>query len=328
MLFSNSKPNYGTSVRTKFTKMLDNMVPFTSLNNPRLKKVVNLFQKRYTNGNSMGFGDYIRGSLALIQICQIHRLQFDMNYVNHPVSKFLTNTTNNDEISIQSNSINYNGITMFTDNNFDRNDKTFHKRMVDLLNSVTTSHHYLFCNSFPIVHPNPTQRRIVASKIQPNEVLQEAIQGTMTELGLERGGYRVIHIRTGDRYLLNNARLDANLINKVVSTINKNVAKLSPFKYLILSDNTELKKVLANIYCKNNNTDKFVIQLGKSITHLGEGAVKDDESVKNTLVDFFLLAQSNAIISMSPYLHESSFSKYCGILFGIPNIFNRLDIPI
>ena len=325
MLFSNSKPNYGTSVRTKFTKMIDNTVPFVKVVNPKLKKVVNLFQKRYTNGNSMGFGDYIRGSLALLQICQIHGLQFDMNYVNHPVSKFLTNTTNNDELSIQSNSINYNGITMFTDNNFDRNDKTFHKRMVDLLNSVNTSHYYLFCNSFPIVDPNMTQRRIVASKIQPNEVLQEAIQGTMTELGLERGGYRVIHIRTGDRYLLNNARLDANLINKVVSTINKNVAKLSPFKYLILSDNNELKKVLANIY---NDKEKFVIQLGKSITHLGEGAVKDDESVKNTLVDFFLLAQSNAIISMSPYLHESSFSKYCGILFGIPNIFNKLDIPI
>ena len=324
MFFSNSKPTYGNSVRTKFTKMLDNMVPFTSLNNPRLKKVVNLFQKRYTNGNSMGFGDYIRGSLSLIQICQIHNLQFDMNYVNHPVSKFLTNTTNNDNLSIQSNSINYNGVSMFTDNNFDRNDKTYHKRMIDLLNSVTTSHYYLFCNSFPIVDPTPTQRRIIASKIQPNEVLQEAILGTMSELGLERGGYRVIHIRTGDRYLLNNARLDANLINKVVSTINKNVSRLSPFKYLILSDNVELKKVLFTIY----SSDKFVIQIDKSITHLGEGAVKDDESVKNTLVDFFLLAQSNAIISMSPYLHESSFSKYCGILFGIPNIFNKLDIPI
>jgi len=324
MFFSNSKPNYGNSVRTKFTKMLDNMVPFTALNNPRLKKVVNLFQKRYTNGNSMGFGDYIRGSLSLVQICQIHNLQFDMNYVNHPVSKFLTNTTNNDDLSIQSNSINYNGVSMFTDNNFDRNDKTYHKRMIDLLNSVTTSHYYLFCNSFPIVDPSPTQRRIVASKIQPNEVLQEAILGTMSELGLERGGYRIIHIRTGDRYLLNNARLDANLINKVVTTINKNVSRLSPFKYLILSDNVELKKVLSTIY----STDKFVIQIDKSITHLGEGAIKDDESVKNTLVDFFLLAQSNAIISMSPYLHESSFSKYCGILFGIPNIFNRLDIPI
>jgi len=324
MFFSNSKPNYGNSVRTKFTKMLDNMVPFTALNNPRLKKVVNLFQKRYTNGNSMGFGDYIRGSLSLVQICQIHNLQFDMNYVNHPVSKFLTNTTNNDDLSIQSNSINYNGVSMFTDNNFDRNDKTYHKRMIDLLNSITTSHYYLFCNSFPIVDPSPTQRRIVASKIQPNEVLQEAILGTMSELGLERGGYRIIHIRTGDRYLLNNARLDANLINKVVTTINKNVSRLSPFKYLILSDNVELKKVLSTIY----STDKFVIQIDKSITHLGEGAIKDDESVKNTLVDFFLLAQSNAIISMSPYLHESSFSKYCGILFGIPNIFNRLDIPI
>lgn len=325
MFFSNSKLNYGNSVRTKFTKMLDNMVPFTALNNPRLKKVVNLFQKRYINGNSMGFGDYIRGSLSLIQICQIHNLQFDMNYVNHPVSKFLTNTTNNDDLSIKSNSINYNGVSMFTDNNFDRNDKTYHKRMIDLLNSVNTSHYYLFCNSFPIVNPSPTQRRIVASKIQPNEVLQEAILGTMSELGLERGGYRVIHIRTGDRYLLNNARLDANLINKVVTTINKNVSRLSPFKYLILSDNVELKKVLSNIY---NDKEKFVIQIDKSITHLGEGAVKDDESVKNTLVDFFLLAQSNAIISMSPYLHESSFSKYCGILFGIPNIFNKLDIPI
>jgi len=323
MMFTNSKPGYTNNVGYNFRKMLDNTVPFVRLQNRRLKKIVNLFQKRYTNGNSMGFGDYIRGSLCLIQIAQIHGLQFDMNYINHPVSKFLTNTTNNDQLSIESNTINYNGISMFTDNNFDRNNKTFHKKMIDLLNSVQTSHYYLFCNSYPIVNPSDTQRRIVASKIQPNEVLQEAIKGSMEALGLERGGYRVIHIRTGDRYLLNNAPLDKNLISKVVQTININVTRLSPHKYLILSDNNELKKVLSTIYPK----DKFIIQIN-SITHLGEGAVKDDESVKNTLIDFFLIAQSNAIISMSPYFHETSFSKYCGILFGIPNIFNKLDIPI
>lgn len=323
MMFTNSKPGYTNNVGYNFRKMLDNTVPFVRLQNLRLKKVVNLFQKRYTNGNSMGFGDYIRGSLCLIQIAQIHGLQFDMNYINHPVSKFLTNTTNNDQLSIESNTINYNGISMFTDNNFDRNNKTFHKKMIDLLNSVQTSHYYLFCNSYPIINPSDTQRRIVASKIQPNEVLQEAIKSSMEALGLERGGYRVIHIRTGDRYLLNNAPIDKNLISKVVQTINKNVTRLSSHKYLILSDNNELKKVLSTIYPKN----KFIIQIN-SITHLGEGAIKDDESVKNTLIDFFLIAQSNAIISMSPYFHETSFSKYCGILFGIPNIFNKLDIPL
>lgn len=322
-MFTNSKPGYTNNVGYNFRKMLDNTVPFVRLQNLRLKKVVNLFQKRYTNGNSMGFGDYIRGSLCLIQIAQIHGLQFDMNYINHPVSKFLTNTTNNDQLSIESNTINYNGISMFTDNNFDRNNKTFHKKMIDLLNSVQTSHYYLFCNSYPIINPSDTQRRIVASKIQPNEVLQEAIKSSMEALGLERGGYRVIHIRTGDRYLLNNAPIDKNLISKVVQTINKNVTRLSSHKYLILSDNNELKKVLSTIYPKN----KFIIQIN-SITHLGEGAIKDDESVKNTLIDFFLIAQSNAIISMSPYFHETSFSKYCGILFGIPNIFNKLDIPL
>ena len=124
-MFTNSKPGYTNNVGYNFRKMLDNTVPFVRLQNLRLKKVVNLFQKRYTNGNSMGFGDYIRGSLCLIQIAQIHGLQFDMNYINHPVSKFLTNTTNNDQLSIESNTINYNGISMFTDNNFDRNNKTF-----------------------------------------------------------------------------------------------------------------------------------------------------------------------------------------------------------
>lgn len=326
MLFSNSKPNYANSLRTNFMKIIDNTIPFVSLHNPRLKKIINLFQKRYTNGNSMGFGDYIRGSLCLLQIALIHKIQFDMNYINHPISKFLTNTTNNDE---QSNSINYNGIAMFTDNNFDRNDKTFHKKMIDLLNSVSTSHHYLFCNSYPVSNPTLAQRKIVASKIQPNEILQEAINTTMTELGLEHGKYRVIHIRTGDRYLLNNAPLDKNLIQKVVQTINKNVTRLSPCdKYLILSDNNALKQLLSTIYISNTSKSKFVIQVGKSITHLGEGAIKDDESVKNTLVDFFLMAKSSTIISMSPYFHETSFSKYCGILFGIPNIFNKLDIPI
>ena len=56
----------------------------------------------------------------------------------------------------------------------------------------------------------------------------------------------------------------------------------------------------------------------KPITHFGEGVVLEEEKVKNTLLDFYLLSLASAILSYSHYEHGSGFSYWCAKTFDIP----------
>jgi len=47
--------------------------------NTELKKIVNLYQKKYINGKAQGLGDYLRGCYCLFQVSQILGLEFDMD---------------------------------------------------------------------------------------------------------------------------------------------------------------------------------------------------------------------------------------------------------
>ena len=56
------------------------------------------------------------------------------------------------------------------------------------------------------------------------------------------------------------------------------------------------------------------------ITHFGEGVILEEEKVKNTLIDFYLLSQSKSIFSYSAYQHGSGFSYWCAKTFNIPYV--------
>jgi hypothetical protein len=57
--------------------------------NGKFKKVVNTYQLNYKNKMSGGFGDYLRGCFALIQLCKLKGFEFDMDLSSHPISKFI-----------------------------------------------------------------------------------------------------------------------------------------------------------------------------------------------------------------------------------------------
>jgi hypothetical protein len=46
----------------------------------------------------------------------------------------------------------------------------------------------------------------------------------------------------------------------------------------------------------------------------------DINSLKNTLIDFYLMSQSKQIISFSVYQHGSGFSKWCAVTYEIPYV--------
>ena len=42
--------------------------------------------------------------------------------------------------------------------------------------------------------------------------------------------------------------------------------------------------------------------------------------VNDTMLDFYIMRNSNKIISISPYTHGSGFSKWCSVIYDVPYI--------
>jgi hypothetical protein len=145
----------------------------------------------------------------------------------------------------------------------------------------------------------------------PTIQMQNDLEQEIASLGLKKGEFSVIHIRAGDDLLLNRHEVQPRTKN-LFDQLRKTLAPLlnKDHKYLILSDSTGLKKEFVPYA-------NCVFQQ-KKITHLGQQQRLDEDSVRNTMMDFYLMSQSNHIYSYSVYIHGSGFSKWCAVLYNIP----------
>lgn len=279
--------------------------------NNQLKGLVNLYQSHYKNGIAQGFGDYLRGCFFLLQVSIMNNLKFDMNFVNHPIGEFLVIPQEQKEEAID-----FKNIYRYMPNNVEKMHKEFYAEFCNHLNLIRVPKYYLFCNSYPIAHITNIQRRIILSKIIPTEELISSIKEVERQLELP-ASYCVIHVRTGDSFILQDKNLDKLMASSIFEQIKKHI--LQNKQYLLLSDNNQLKEYLS----KNIRNLKVVIN---EITHLGESKKPNSTSVKNTLVDFFLMSKSKSIISFTINPHGTSFSEWCAKLYNIPYYCERLNI--
>ena len=100
------------------------------------------------------------------------------------------------------------------------------------------------------------------------------------------------------------------IVNEVFLIFNNN-KDTANYDYLLVADNNEIKCILMEIY---PNIQSLLLD----IIHIGEGSLLERQKVKNTLLDFYLLANSNAIHSFTSYPHGSGFSYWCAKTYDIP----------
>jgi len=289
--------------------------------NRKLKRIVNVYQLKYTNGVAQGLGDYIRGCFCLMQVSSLLGLEFDMDLTNHPMSKFIAQEVN----SVKYNA-NYETIAKYENINYiPINSKVFTKdsirflsELINKLNSLDCENFFTFCNSLPMFdNYQQMGRYFIRSKLAPNELMQQNINISLTNLNLKPKQFAVIHIRSGDKYMLKNNQLNPFVIKKITSILAKNM-KLGT-KYLVLSDNNQIKILLKKIF------PQVIIQI-TNIVHLGESENPSEQAIMETLLDFYIMSNSFQIISFSPYNWGSGFSQWCATLHNIPFIqFQVLD---
>jgi len=284
-------------------------------------KIVNVFQTKYVNGESRGIGDYLRGCMSLIQLCEKNRKQCAF-YINTPLNTFLKNHQEENIINQISNSIhifehhNWNyksrnplNITEYRDyNNYNMNFVNFCDTQKSHNNTI-----YIMNTGFPIRPINNNDRNIMKRFLEPKNELIDEINKILNEVGENSNTYEIIHIRTGDNYLVNKNNIEDNVLKYTNETIKKHI--FSDKKYILLSDNEQLNKYLLeqNPFLKSINTVKH------HSLH-----TNDTNLLKDLLIDFFIMSKSNRITSFSSYPHGSSFSKWCAEIYNIPYQCNRL----
>ena len=187
----------------------------------------------------------------------------------------------------------------------------FLRNIINYFNSHDCETLGLFSNAFPCFNVySQIGKNFIKSRLRPSEYMRDYIDFTLNQIGLSKKGYGVIHIRSGDKYIVNGETMTISFMNKI-----DNIVKFYTFpdrRYLIISDCNILKK-----YLKSN--PNFYIYVRK-IEHLGGEGLKSTEpnGIMNTMLDFFLMEHSNAILSISAYGHVSGFSKYASIINDIP----------
>lgn len=308
-IFKN-RMNYPNLQKMQFTTITKKRDPLQMVNTQKtqVKKIVMVYQLQYTNGGIYGFGDFIRGCFCLIGICKKLNLGFDIDLSNHPLSKYLEGHIKNPTInydSISKMEISYN-----TTEIMGKSPELFYININNLLQNINSEVYYTSTNSFPIFKFNQSDIAFIKSKLIPTIEMQKEIDQEMTHLNLINNDFSVIHIRAGDVFLFNeNNVLNQDLVYKIFNYLRLLLNNKSR-KYLILSDSTKLK-MLFKPY------ENCVFQI-KQITHLGEQLVLEDESVRNTMMDFYLMSRANRIYSYSMLSHGSGFSKWCAVVYNIP----------
>jgi hypothetical protein len=272
--------------------------------NRRLKKLVNVYQYDETKAYPpVGYGDFLRGCIFLTQFCKIVGLEFSPNIANHPISKFIQEVDTLEE-GIYVNYIYSCYITTYVKNSMSYFVRDFIAYLNRLGDEVEV--HYIACNSSPMFPTTDDVRAALLPKMRPTPFLMERVSA----VGLWPKTYTVLQIRAGDRLLVGGHKLESPMVERVINTL-RPILGGHPTTYFLISDSAELKVEITKIY-------PFIRCCHTDITHLGGFTKISDSATINTLVDFYVMANAAAVISMSFYDHGSGFSKWCCDLHNVP----------
>jgi len=279
-----------------------------------IKHIINVYQPIYKNDKkSSGFGDFIRGNYFLMQFCDTFNLKFTA-IINHPIQQFLKN---NGADNLLHNEIpNYENIEFYQqvkiEGFLDENN------LNHFLNTSenTDDNRIVFINTYLYPQNNVPQKHkeVMRSILEPTSELILQVDEVLLNLNLKRHSFIVIHIRSGDKYLIENSVIDPTFIKKLVNVL---YFLNNTETYLLLTDSYKLKYVLMKIFPR-------LKMFFNEITHFGEGVELNEEKVKNTLIDFYVMANSKKIYSFSVYDHGTGFSRWCAETYNIPYVGNIL----
>ena len=257
-----------------------------------------------TNSLPPGLADFLRGTIALYNFSKKYNYDLLIDD-SHPLFQYLEPHT-----QLISNNPFSETIEIIPPQSYDeiyfKVEQLFQKKesFCILTNSFYTFENGHLVNFGPITDECRSFLQEILTPSIAIEMNMQHIFGNIFKFD-KKEGYKTIHLRCGDSFLHDNI-YDNNLYEMYYHKINNLLTQHPNEKYVLLSDSTaiatKLKQDIPALYYWNN-----------SKTHLGSLNNSNSSSILDTLIDFFIMSQSNEIISYPP----SGFSIVCSLIYNI-----------
>lgn len=263
--------------------------------------IINAFTyTKNLHGNcGCGFGDYIRGSLALYQIAKELNLNFKMDLSNHSIGKYLIGHDNPSLLSPNE---------LFRDKGLcwkDAMKAHISRFFLKTSRNATGKFEYVvISNTFPEWPLSEDCKEFVRSQMLPTPELEKFIaQHKPNE------DYVCVHIRTGDWVGFSE---NDNAIEELAEKINDNMAEIKAQangkKIFVFSDSMALKQLL-----KKQHNIHYTETVPSHSMHA-------DNNSQDMLVDWFMIQYSQHIYQFTNDYHGwgSGFSDSASWLRDVP----------
>jgi hypothetical protein len=112
---------------------------------------------------------------------------------------------------------------------------------------------FIYNTIYPMSSISENHKKVMQHIFEPNEEMKQYIEKTIMNLGIIKHNYIVIHIRTGDSYLItekNELYVDyiRNLTLEINNSIKEDNDDTSSIKYVIITDNNNVKHMLLKFF--------------------------------------------------------------------------------
>ena len=233
--------------------------------------------------NYWGLGDVLRGTIQMYMLSKKLGFKLYVDISLHPVSKFLLPTENPFADLIQENKDRIRMIPADED-------------LVSIINNLEDGS-FFFTNAYCTEDFDDDCKNFMKQILTPIPSLEQSLKAA-----IPFDPYQIMHFRLGDEELV------GGIENGVSENIRNLITSNKDGCDVLISDSFTLKS--------DPEVAKEVFVLKTVPQHLGKCA--DADSVKDTLVDFFLISRSKGIKTYSSYEWVSGFVFWAHKIYDIP----------
>lgn len=261
-----------------------------------------------TNPQPPGWGDFLRGTIALYNYSKIYNYTLYVDQNCHPIfnlfkkNDFFINDTNNEIVHELLPPLSYNEIDIKLKELFEK------KQSFSIMTNAFYSKINNEMSNYGII--SDSCREYLKQLLQPSDVIINKLEYIYRNIYNidETRKYEVIHLRLGDDFIHNDG-IDINLLqylsNKISIIINNN----PDTKYILLSDSSNMAIQLKKKHSQLLYWENKKIHIGDLKNHF--------DGLYDTLIDFFILSKSTQI----HVYNFSGFSHIASIIYNVNYVY-------
>ena len=233
-----------------------------------------------------GLGDLLRSTIKLFYLSKKMNFNLIVDLQHHPISEFLEKKEHI--------------YTELVKKNKDNVDYVCYGGVEDYINNNKNEIMYILTNDFYFGEIDEECKLFMKNILTPNKTFKQFIFQKIKTIPFD--DYNIIHYRLNDDEFLNKNK--TNNYENLVDNFNKNKETNDIF----ITDTKSFKKYIFL------NEECFLFDI--KICHLGLSATSDE--VRDTLFEFFLMANAKKIKSYCEIHKVSGFVKWVGEIYDIP----------